>query len=198
MVDYACSSSIALGLIHMKTFILGLFCKWSVFSSFYSSTENFLLAIFNRSYIDAIECPVKKITISHSLPMGNYDPFLLISLPRNPCIHKSFMTHFKTFWLVPTQLILQPIKAYLQQKMVVFSSFYSSTENFLLAIFNRSYIDAIWLVDIALIGNNMWVIMICSSSYHNKKTTLFKINNNEKGFIQVKETIQASHRQWNI
>ena len=32
----------------------------------------------------------------------------------------------------------------------------------------------------------------------NKKTTLIKINNNEKGFIQVKETIQASHQQWNI
>ena len=30
----------------------------------------------------------------------------------------------------------------------------------------------------------------------NKKTTLIKINN--KGFIQVKETIQASHQQWNI
>jgi hypothetical protein len=28
-----------------------------------------------------------------------------------------------------------------------------------------------------------------------KKTTLIKINNNEKGFIQVKETIQASHQQ---
>ena len=32
----------------------------------------------------------------------------------------------------------------------------------------------------------------------NKKTTLIKINNNEKGFIKVKETIQASHQQWNI
>jgi hypothetical protein len=32
----------------------------------------------------------------------------------------------------------------------------------------------------------------------NKKTTLIKINNNEKGFIQIKETIQASHQQWNI
>jgi phage antirepressor YoqD-like protein len=32
----------------------------------------------------------------------------------------------------------------------------------------------------------------------NKKTTLIKINNNEKGFIQVKETILASHQQWNI
>jgi hypothetical protein len=32
----------------------------------------------------------------------------------------------------------------------------------------------------------------------NKKTTLIKINNYEKGFIQVKETIQASHQQWNI
>jgi hypothetical protein len=32
----------------------------------------------------------------------------------------------------------------------------------------------------------------------NKKTTIIKINNNEKGFIQVKETIQASHQQWNI
>jgi hypothetical protein len=32
----------------------------------------------------------------------------------------------------------------------------------------------------------------------NKKTTLIKINNKEKGFIQVKETIQASHQQWNI
>jgi hypothetical protein len=32
----------------------------------------------------------------------------------------------------------------------------------------------------------------------NKKTTLIKINNNEKGFIQVKETIQTSHQQWNI
>jgi hypothetical protein len=32
----------------------------------------------------------------------------------------------------------------------------------------------------------------------NKKTTLIKINNNEKDFIQVKETIQASHQQWNI
>jgi hypothetical protein len=30
----------------------------------------------------------------------------------------------------------------------------------------------------------------------NKKTTIIKINNNEKGFIQVKETIQASHQQW--
>jgi hypothetical protein len=30
------------------------------------------------------------------------------------------------------------------------------------------------------------------------KTTLIKINNNEKGYIQVKETIQASHQQWNI
>jgi hypothetical protein len=29
----------------------------------------------------------------------------------------------------------------------------------------------------------------------NKKTTLIKINNYEKGFIQVKETIQASHQQ---
>jgi hypothetical protein len=27
------------------------------------------------------------------------------------------------------------------------------------------------------------------------KTTLIKINNNEKGFIQVKETMQASHQQ---
>jgi hypothetical protein len=32
----------------------------------------------------------------------------------------------------------------------------------------------------------------------NKKKNLIKINTNEKGFIQVKETIQASHQQWNI
>jgi len=29
----------------------------------------------------------------------------------------------------------------------------------------------------------------------NKKKNLIKINTNEKGFIQVKETIQASHQQ---
>ena len=31
----------------------------------------------------------------------------------------------------------------------------------------------------------------------NKKTTLIKINNNEKDFIQVKDTIQVSHQQYN-
>jgi hypothetical protein len=41
-------------------------------------------------------------------------------------------------------------------------------------------------------------ILLLVSFIWNKKTTLIKINNNEKGFIQVKETIQASHQQWNI
>jgi hypothetical protein len=41
------------------------------------------------------------------------------------------------------------------------------------------------------------ILLLVGFIWH-KRTTIIKINNNEKGFIQVKETIQVSHQQWNI
>jgi hypothetical protein len=124
LITFCYSPLITTGLIHMKTIVSGLFCHWSVISSFHRNITTQKLSFYYVMYLKQFQITcrshlnfediVGNPRLSCSYNLAAHHP--LVNWHRNPCNYELFLSHFRTIWLAPRTW---------KNKMTIFSYIFS-------------------------------------------------------------------------